>query len=166
MFTINACAGHITKVTGVLVLLASVASLTACSYATDFVIANNSTQILYVEYHVTEFPGDFDLPTTPSVFPVSQLSAHGNKDWIKLESGQYQTDSNQRTVSVSIMPGQARLVSRMHNYGGHSDPFDAKEFPLDRIRLDGASGVRLLNGEEARTSFSENSRALYVLEYR
>ena len=153
------------RITGALVLLALVVSLTACSYATDFVIVNNSTEVLKVEYRFKEFPGDF-APAAPSIVPGSQLSSHGNQKWTRLESGQYKIEPIQRTVTVEIQPGQALLVSRMHNYGGHSDSRDAKEFPVDQITLSGASGVLLLNGEVARTKFSETSRALYVLEYK
>ena len=153
------------RITGALVLLALVASLTACSYATDFVIVNNSTQVLKVEYRFKYFPGDF-APAAPSVVVGSQLSSHGNQKWTRLESGQYQIEANQRAVSVSIMPGQALLVCSMPGYGGHSEAWNAKEFPVDQITLSGASGVLLLNGDVARTTFSEISRALYVLEYK
>ena len=153
------------KVAGALVLLASVVSLTACSYATDFVIVNDSTEVLKVEYRFKDFPGDF-APAAPSIVPGSQLSSHGNQKWTRLESGQYQIEPNQRAVSVSIMPGQALLVCRMPGYGGHSEAWNAKEFPVDQITLNGTSGVLLLKGEVARTTFSEISRALYVLEYK
>lgn len=154
------------KITAAVVLFGLVVLQTACSYATEFVIVNNSTQILKVEYRVKEFPGEFAPPETPSILPGSQLSSRGNQKWIRLEPGQYKIDPNQRAVSVSIMPGQALLVCRMHNYGGHSDTSDAKEFPLDQIRLEGVSGVSVLNAEEARTNFSQTSRVLYILSYK
>ena len=143
-------------------------SLTACSYATDFVIVNDSTQVLKIEYRIKENPYEFAPPETPSLLPASQLGSHETRDWTKLEPGQYALDPHQRTVSVSIMPGQALLVCRMHNYGGHGDPLDAKEFPLDQIKLEGASGALLLTGDEARTKFSNGlfQKQLYVLAYK
>lgn len=152
--------------TGAVVLLALVVSLAACSYSTEFVIVNDSTQILRVDYQVKEVPGDFAAPVTPAILPGPKLSSHGNQEWTKLESEQYEIDPTQRTVSVRIMPGQALLVCRMHNYGGNSDAWDAKEFPLEQIRMEGASGVVFLSGEQARTSFSQSSRALYRLDYK
>jgi hypothetical protein len=152
--------------TGAVVLLALVVSLAACSYATEFVIVNDSTQVLWVDYWVKEVPGDFALPVIPSILPVSQLGSHEYQDWTRLESEQYEIDAAQRTVSVKIMPGQALLVCRMNGYGGHSDPLGAKEFPLAQIRMDGASGLLLLSGEEAQTKFSKESRVLYHLDYK
>jgi hypothetical protein len=154
------------RTTGALFLLIVVVSLTACSYSTDFVIVNDTTEILNIEYRVKEFPGEFSPPETPSILPVSQLSSRGNQQWTRLQSGQYNVDPQKRTVSVRIAPGQALLVCKMSNYGGHSPEWDAKEFPLEQIKLDGTGGVSLLNGDEARTSFSERSRALYVLVYK
>ena len=154
------------KTSGTLVLFALVVLLTACSYSTDFVIVNDSTQALEIEYRVKDFPGTFSPPVIPSILASSQLSSHGNQSWTRLETGHYKVDPEQRTVSVRIMPGQALLVCSMHNYGGHNDVWDAKDFPLEQIRLEGASGVLLLRGEVARTKFSPTSRALYVLDYK
>jgi hypothetical protein len=154
------------KTIGALVLFALVVSLTACSYATEFVVVNDSAQILNVEYRLKEFTGEFSPPGTPSILPSSQLSSHGNQKWTKLEPWQYKLDPNQRTVSVQVMPGQALFICRMHNYGGHSNAWDAKQFPLEQVKLEGASGVLLVSGELARTKFSPTSRALYVLNYK
>jgi hypothetical protein len=151
--------------TAALVLLALVVSLAACSYATEFVIVNESTQVLRIDYRVKEVPGDFAPPVTPSILPASQLSSHENQEWTRLASEQYEIDPAQRTVSVRIMPGQALLLCRMSNYGG-SDAWDAKEFPLEQIRMEGASGVVLLSGEQARTRFTQASRVLYGLDYK
>ena len=136
---------HRFKTIGVLVLLAFLMSLTACSYSTDFVIVNDSTQVLKIEYRIKESRGEFAPPETPSLLPASKLGSHETQDWTRLKFGQYTLDPHQRTVSVSIMPGQALLVCRMHNYGGHDDARDAKEFPIDQIKLEGASGALLLN---------------------
>ena len=151
--------------TGAVVLLALV-SLASCSFTTEFVIVNDSAEVLWLEYWVKEVPGDFVPPVTPSILPVSQLSSHEHQDWTRLEPGQYAIDPAQRTVSVRIMPGQALLVYSMNHYGGHNDAWDAKEFRLEQIRMEGASGVLLLSGEEARTKFSQASRSLYYLDYK
>jgi hypothetical protein len=151
--------------TAALVLLALVVLLAACSYATEFVIVNASSQVLRVDYRVKEVPGDFAPPVTPSILPASQLSSHENQEWTRLASEQYEIDPAQRTVSVRIMPGQALLLCRMHNYRG-SDASDAKRFPLEQIRMEGANGVLLLSGEQARTRFSQESRSLYRLDYK
>lgn len=97
------------RTTGKLILLVVVVSLTACSYSTDFVIVNDTTEILNIEYRVKEFPGEFSPPATPSILPVSQLSSRGNRQWTRLQSEQYNVDPQKRTVSVRIGPGQALL---------------------------------------------------------
>jgi len=153
-------------ITGAVVLLALVLSLAACSYATEFVIVNDSTQVLWVEYRVKKVPGDFEPPVIPSVLPASQLSSHEYQDWTRLESEQYAINPAQRTIWVKITPRQALLVCRMHNYGGNNDAWDAERFPLEQIRMDGVRGVLLVSGEQARTTFSQASRSLYRLNYK
>lgn len=151
---------------GSLLTLAALVSATACSYATEFVIVNDSAQVLMLEYRVKSFPGEFAPPENPATLQASQLSSHGNRDWTRLASAQYRMDANHRSVKLSLMPGQALLVCKIHNYAGHNDAWDAQEFPLDQITLSGSNGVLLLKGEEARTRFSQRSRVLFVLDYQ
>ena len=153
------------KTIGVLVLVTLVLSLTACSYSTDFVIVNNSTEVLKVEYRVKETPYEFAPPVTPAVLPASQLGSHETGDWTKLDRLQYVLDPDQRTVTIVLFPGQALLVNRMRDYAGHGDAAKAKDFPLDQITLDGASGVLSLSGDEARTKFSPSFKQVFVLAY-
>ena len=153
------------KSAGAVVMLALVVSLTACSYSAQFVIVNNSTQTLYVEYRGKEVPGKFAPPETPSILPASELNSNGKNDWTKLEFGQYTVNPEQRTVSVQIKPGQAFLVCSRINYPGHNDTL-ASDFPVTQIRLEGASGAFIFSGDEARTKFSRISLVLYVLDYK
>ena len=156
---------HSTKTIGVLVLLAVVVPLAACSYSTDFVIVNNSTEVLKVEYRVKENPYEFAPPLTPATLPAAQLGSHETSDWTALDSTQYVLDPAQRTVTVVLFPGQALLVCRMHNYSGHGDTIKAKDFPLDQITLGGDRGVLSLTGDDARTTFSNSFKQVYVLAY-
>lgn len=156
---------HVT-LTGGLLLLAITVSLTACSYATDFVVVNNSAQVLRVEYHVKEFVSDSGPPLVPSISNDSELSSNARQEWKKLQAEQYESNSQQRTVAVSIMPGQALLVCTLHNYPGHTSASGARQFPLDHITLNSGKGVMLFNGELTRTQFTRKSNSLYVLEYK
>jgi hypothetical protein len=54
----------------------------------------------------------------------------------------------------------------MHHYAGHEDAAGAKNFPIEEITVIGTRGEMKLAGELARTTFSEKSRALYVLAYK
>lgn len=153
------------KSAGVVVLLALAASLTACSFSTQVVIVNNSTQTLYVEYRVKDFTGKFAPPETPSTLPASELSSSKSDDWTQMRPWQYTVNSEQRTVSVPLMPRQALLVCRITNYGGHNEA-RADRFPISQIRLEGFSGTFLVSGEQAETRFTYQSMDLYVLEYK
>jgi hypothetical protein len=149
-----------------IVLLGVVTLLSACSYATDFVVVNQSEKALDVQYRVKDFPGAFVLPEIPATVPSSQLSTKGSQQWSKLGSERYQVDPQNRTVSIRLLPGEALLVARIHNYAGHEDAWGAKEFPLSQLTVKGTNGEISLNNEQTRTSFSEVSKALYTLTYK
>lgn len=75
-------------------------------------------------------------------------------------------DEAHRTVIVQLHPQEALLIAIMHNYAGPDDPGDAQEFPIQEIKLSGTHGEKSLAEDEARTSFTEVSRALYTLTYK
>jgi len=156
----------IMKYAATIVLLGVVTTLTACSYGTDFVVVNQSDRALEVQYRVKDFPGAFVLPEVPATVPSSQLNAKGNQQWNKLGPERYTVDAEHRTVSIRVMPGEALLVVKMHDYAGHKDAWGAKEFPLSQLTVKGTSGEVSLTDEQTRTSFSEVSRALYTLTYK
>ena len=60
-------------------LLGSLLLLGACSYATDFVIVNESDTAIMIRYEVKDFPGPFYPPTTPGVVAASELSEDGQE---------------------------------------------------------------------------------------
>src|ERR1700730_4252468 len=117
------------------VLVASAALLTGCSYVTDFAIVNESDQPIEVRYKVKNFPGNFAPPVAPATIAASQLSAKGNQQWNKLNSNQYQLDQENRIVVLRLTPHEALLIADMHNYSGHGDAWDAKEFPIEEITV-------------------------------
>jgi hypothetical protein len=149
-----------------IVLVGCVSLLVACSYITDFVVVNESDQPIEVRYKIKNFPGPFSPPVVPATLASSQLSTKGNQEWNKLNSDRYQLVQESRTVVVRVMPHEALLVANMHNYSGHGDAWDAKEFPIEEITVRGAGGEMKLADQQARTTFSEVSRALYTLTYK
>ena len=146
--------------------LTFISLLSACSYLTDFVVINDSAEVVEVRYKVKNIPGPFAPPVAPATIAPSELSAHGNQQWKKLTPAQYQLDQENRTVMVRLNPHEALLVVSMHNYSGHEDPWDAKEFPIEEIDIGGANGELKLVGQQARITFSEVSRALYTFTYK
>jgi len=147
-------------------LLAATFLLTSCSYATDFVVINDSDHPAEIRYKIKDFPSPFGPPVTPATITASQLSAHGAQQWKVLTSDQYQLDQGNRTVIVRLDEHEALRIASMHKYGGHQDPRDAKDFPVEEITITGEVGEISLEGQQARTTFSDVSRALYTLTYK
>ena len=143
-------------------LLGSLLLLGACSYATDFVIVNESDAAIIVRYEVNDFPGPFYPPTTPSVIAASELSEDG-RQWT---STQFQIDEASRSVTAQLMPGRAFRVATMNHYSGHDDPTDDYKYQIRRIVVSGAHGKLEFTDEQARTAFTRVARSLYTLTYK
>jgi len=138
----------------------------ACSYTTDFVVVNQSSQSIEVRYKIKEFPGPFAPPVVPATITISRLSTKGGQDWNELSPDGYRLDEQNRTVIVELESHQALRIARMHHYMGHDDAADAEEFPVVEVIVTGAQGDLKLVGQQARVTFSEMSRVLYTLTYK
>lgn len=143
-------------------LLGSLLLLGACSYATDFVIVNESDTAIMIRYEVKDFPGPFYPPTTPGVVAASELSEDG-QEWTPT---QFQLDEASRSVTAQLMPRQAFRVVTMNHYSGHDDPTDTYKYQIRRIVLSGAHGELEFTDEQARTAFRRVARSLYILTYK
>jgi hypothetical protein len=139
---------------------------TGCSYITDFVVVNGSTESVTVRYRIKQFPGEFGLPVKPATLLASRLDSHGGQQWNILSSDAYHVDAAGRTVSVSVGPGDALRIADVSNYGSHDDTWNANEFPIDEITISGANGDLRLTGQQTRTTFAKVSLALYTLTYK
>jgi hypothetical protein len=146
-----------------MVLVASLYLFAACSYMTDFVIVNESDGPITIRYEVKNYPGPFSPPEIPGTMPASELSSKGSQRWTP---SQYELDETSRSVTTRLMPGQALRIATLHHYVGHKDPNDAQNYPISRIMVSGARGELSLAGEQARTTFSKVSAALYTLTYK
>ncbi len=143
-------------------LLGSLLLLGACSYATDFVIVNESDMAIMIRYEVKDFPGPFYPPTTPGVVAASELREHGH-EWTPT---QFQLDEASRSVATQLMPGQAFRVARLHHYSGHDDATDTDKYPIRGIVVSGAHGNLEFTDEQARRAFTRVTRSLYTLTYK
>jgi hypothetical protein len=138
----------------------------SCSYATDFVVVNESNQAIEVLYKLkTEF-GRLSSLDAPVTTEASDLDSKGGKNWIKLASTQYHFDDLTRTVTVRLEAGRALRVTTMSNYSGHDNPHKAASYPIDYISLSGPSGSITFAGDQARVSFRYVSGNLYTLTYK
>lgn len=142
------------------------AGLSGCSYATDFVVVNDSGAPVEVRYQIKTYPGSFSPPVAPASMSASELTSKGNQQWTRLTASRFQLDEANRTVIVQLSPQEALLVTTMHHYAGHDDPGDAQEFPIQQISVSGLHGETKFAGEQSRRSFTEISPALYTLTYK
>ena len=131
----------------------------ACSYATDFVVINESDAPIEVRYRIKNVPGPYALRETPATIATSQLNAHGDHQWNELPPTRYNLDQESRTITVNVMPNEALLILKM-------DTRDAELFLFEEITVAGANGEMRLTGQQARRAFSEVSRDLYTLTYK
>ncbi|HYG80520.1 MAG TPA: hypothetical protein VD861_09045 [Pyrinomonadaceae bacterium] len=140
--------------------------LTACSYATNFVVVNATDRPVELRYKVKDSPRDpLEMAGAPKKTAAKKLR-DGDSDWRLLAPGEYALDAAARTVTVRLMPGEAVLVTRLTNYRGHDNSARAGAYAIEEIHLDGAGGAVKLRGEEARTGFVKQSDNLYTLTYK
>ncbi len=140
--------------------------LTACSYTTNFVILNATAQPVELRYKLKASPRDVLQVAGEPRKTAGEKLQNSDKEWRLLAPGEYSVDSEARTVTIRLMPHEAVLVRQLTNYGGHDDTSDAEAFAVEEIRLNGASGEVILQGDQARRSFQRESDNLYTLTYR
>jgi len=149
-------------------LLAIVLCLTACSFGSNFVVANESNDRIQIRYVVKkgnnpEYPRS--LPEIPGVMLISELD-DGHTAWRDLSSPMLTYNETTRTAVVTLMPNEAvriELVSetRCEDIDKHFDRFEIEE-----ISITGVSGTLRLTGEQTVKSFTARSKTTCVLTYR
>jgi hypothetical protein len=87
-------------------------------------------------------------------------------EWKELSADQYQIDQEDRTITVSITPCEALLVTSMFHYIDDEDPNDVANWPIEEITVTGGIGGMTYTGQQARKSFFYVSRVLYALTYK
>lgn len=158
----------IAKILALVLLIAYSSLLTACSYAADFVIINESDSPIDVRYTVKRSTvGPLVASGLPATIEASQLSSHGGQQWKELAGNQYQLiqESNVDIAIVRVMPKEALRITDVRDYKGHSAQRNIN-FPIEEINITGASGELILTGKQTRLAFMEVSKALYTLTYR
>jgi hypothetical protein len=140
-------------------------SFTACSWAIEFVVINESNQPIEVRSKVSYSPGDTNpfIGITPSIAKASSLRA-GDREWRRLSEAEYRLDQVNRTVIVRVMPGDAFLIARFHDTSIRNG--EPEYFAFEEIAISGAYGGIRLDGRQAVKAFSAESDRLYVLAYK
>ena len=140
--------------------------LTACSYTTNFVVVNATARPLELRYKVKASARD-PLQLAGELLKTAEENLrNSDKGWQRLAPEEYTVDREARMITLRVMPHEAVAVRRLTNYGGHDDTADAETFAIEEIRLSGAGGELLLQGDEARRGFLAESDTLYALTYK
>ncbi|MCA1613154.1 MAG: hypothetical protein LC800_03150 [Acidobacteria bacterium] len=145
-------------------LLLLVASLSACSYSTYFVVANESDVPVEVYYTLKERRRLKDCCDPPAKKTVKQLQ-DSDAQWRELDVGEYRYDEGTRGVTVTLRPQEVLRVTRMSNYFAHGDGRD-EFFDIESVRVTGAHGSIQYSGREARTQFVEGEGRIFAITYR
>lgn len=131
---------------GLLLLLALTTA--ACSFTVDFAVINVSEQPVEITYRIGA-TGIEPLAATrkPAVLPASRISS---REWQELSPAEYAFDSEKRTVTVSLQPGQALRVYQ----GSDSDAHNAGDnFIIRELSLKGAGGEVTFKGDQVYKGF-------------
>jgi hypothetical protein len=151
-----------------LLLLPSLLLLGACSFATEFVVINESGKPVEVWYAFkANSVGELRrgsccfVPAKKRLGEVDDLKA----EWRALARDQYRYDEEWNSVTVVPEPGEALRVEDIINYGGHGSKTDELRFDIASIRLTGARGVAQYEGAQAQMQFAKKSAQIYAIRY-
>ncbi|HEV2762116.1 MAG TPA: hypothetical protein VGV38_03900 [Pyrinomonadaceae bacterium] len=147
--------------------LSAALALASCSWITDLVVLNRSTERVVVEYTFKE-KQERGRACCPGGGVPSKKALKDVKDdgvgWSVLAEDEYSYDAAVGRVTVMLRAGEALRVMRALNYMGREDAEDP-DFALKSISLTGAKGTIYLEGLQAQTAFREESNDLYTLTY-
>ena len=152
----------------VLSLLAVVLSLTACSFVSTFVIANESNDRIQIRYVVKKWNDPEHPPTLPLLPGVLSISELDDSDrlWRNLPSPMVTYNETNRTAIVTLMPNEAVRIEQVEETLCEDINKRLDRFEIEEISITGASGTLRLTGEQAAKSFTARSKQLCVLTYR
>jgi hypothetical protein len=143
------------------VILCFVVFFCACSTMEDFIIVNDSSGILQVEYKLKKNKLDIEKPKKISAEKLKSRE----KEWQELPPDQYQIDNETRVIKVKLAPNEALLIEREINYRGHEKESEGEFLQIESLSLQGAKGIARFEGRQALTQFKENNGD-YLIVYR
>jgi hypothetical protein len=125
--------------------------LTSCSFSSDFVVVNASSDPIEVRYMIRWLRDEpFAETRKPAILPVSQMES---RKWRELPPEQYAFDRSSRTATVSLQPGDALRIVQGGEYRERSLG-DRRDFIIEELRLVDASGGSIsFTGDRVYKSF-------------
>jgi hypothetical protein len=137
-------------------LLLLAATLSACSFSTDFVVVNASDHPIEVLYKIGETSIEpFDVTRKPATLQASQLRS---REWKELSSTQYALDREKRSVKVSLTPGVALRINHGEEW---REGRTGADFIIKEVNIRGANGEITLKGEQVYKSFVPESKPFF-----
>lgn len=148
-------------------VIASLVTLTACSFSTNFVVVNASNDRIQVRYVIKErthaLPAE--LFETPSIKKVSELDDH-DVLWRPLPDSQWTFNAETRTAVVTLLPQEVLRVETENGFCGEDTAERREYFYIEEINITGANGAIRLTGEQVRRSFVRGTKQRCELTYR
>ena len=135
-------------------------SLTSCSFSSDFIVINDSSQPIEVTYRF-KFAGQI---TKPATVARSEVTSRRPEHWQELTAERYQVNPQWRTVKLRLLPAEALRVESLHNYSSHDG--GSGELSIDELTVRGASGEIVLRGEQVRLNFIKQGTQVFTLTYK
>ncbi|MEW6731114.1 MAG: hypothetical protein AB1489_07245 [Acidobacteriota bacterium] len=149
-------------------LLIASSLLIACSTSNAFIVVNDSTAAITLEYQFSPLPPNKDGVITgtfvkkPMVKKKKDLF-NWDKQWQPVAQDRATFDEQRGLVVVGLEPDEALMIVQVYNYHSH-DQGNAKVH-LESIKITGQTGTISYQGEQARRQFVKTDD-LYILTYR
>jgi hypothetical protein len=134
--------------------------LAACSWNSEFIVVNDSSQPLTVVYKL-----DFPQNETPKILAASELEKSAY-NWQTLAPQQFQFDREAKTYTVVLPPQQALRLAGLGTYTGHDTIHGGDDVEIQSLSVTGASGAINLSGELAQRAFANEKRDNYYFHYK
>ena len=148
-------------------LLAAVLSLSACSFISRIIVANESNDRIQIRYVVKKHNRDYQafLPVDPKVQLISDLD-ESDVPWRELSASAFTFNADTGTAVITLAPNEAVEIERISN--GRCSELDRHrdEFDIEEISITGPSGAMRLTGEQVLNSFVARRKQTCVLTYR
>jgi hypothetical protein len=132
--------------------------LAACSWNSEFIVINETSQPATVSYKL-KFPKADELP---KIMPASELE----KDNYNWQPTQFGLNNETQVYTVVLQPQQALRLAGLGTYTGHESLRNGREDDIQSLTITGANGVINLSGEQAQRAFANEKRDNYYFHYK
>lgn len=155
------------KLLAISVLLVVVLILSGCSYSTEFVVVNDSTSPIEIEFVITSnFDSIEHTVTKPYKTSLSNWNSWFERtDWQEILQKEYEFDSQLHKAKLKLNPKEvARIAIALH----HETVLitDNYEFPIKTLYLNGENDEILYSGKQFYKQFEKKGDNRYFIEYK